>query len=392
MKTIDASTCAPQNLKGQPVETIDIELSQNSIERLSPKFVFKRNNQLSKLGFSNQDFLNLEENCATNIHLKSQKSLDEFVQNQSDCSILKGDLVIEGPTIKSLATLNFLSQIEGSLVLKNLKSVQNLKGLDSLQHIHQDLIISNTALQNLKGFEKITEIGGSLRIEANNKLIDFSEFSALESIGESLQISKNQSLASLQGLSEIVFSGNLENSVKVSKNTALESLSGFQIDPYQIKVLEITGNSELSVCNTWIWCDVLETIPQRRIADNAAGCQNEYEIERACEFCPKPSMPSLNSTEESDFILSWNSSSEPKEWQVALGQSNFNPEHSDTVLTTSRAYVKLKSKDMSSVDEIYIKSVCDSFSSSEWLGPYPLNLLNQHRSDLSSVEYYQFNF
>lgn len=305
--------------------------------------------------------------------LNTQEAVERFSLSHHDCDIVKGNLIIEGEFITSLENLKFIQEIHGSLIIRNTSNLKTLSGLNFLKNIQKDLKIEqNYQLKNLRGLEGLGKIGNSLKISANNSLQDLEGLSNLQDLEKDFIIENNSNFTSFSGLSEFVFNKETRSSVKISNNSKLKSLAHFHPDLRSVDALFITENQQLSTCNTWMWCDLLAYIPQRLIENNAVGCNSEEDIEFACEYCPKPSQFGLKTNENKEQIMTWQSDSSVKSWQIVFGKPGFDPNLSENLTDLHRSYFNLKQVDSKENFEIYIRSVCSEFSKSEWFGPYPI--------------------
>src|SRR5687768_6566980 len=101
-----------------------------------------------------------------NISLHSQSNVDNF--KNYNCTIIEGQLFINGADITNLDSLNGLVEI-GSLSI-NSTNIVNFNGLSSLKKIHGSADISfNPSLTTLSGLEQLEEVAGFF-ISSNNVL------------------------------------------------------------------------------------------------------------------------------------------------------------------------------------------------------------------------------
>ncbi|PIQ25923.1 MAG: hypothetical protein COW63_18030 [Bacteroidetes bacterium CG18_big_fil_WC_8_21_14_2_50_41_14] len=117
-----------------------------------------------------------------------------------------------------------------------------LSGVEGLTTVNDGLFInSNFELENVYGLNNVTLVGGKLMIKANNKL------------------------TTLNGLG----------------NIAAESIDS----------INISGNLMLSTCHVQSVCDFIAT-PDAvvYIVDNAEGCNNETEVDSACQSLNVPEL------------------------------------------------------------------------------------------------------
>ncbi|CAM4329990.1 hypothetical protein ZORO111903_13830 [Zobellia roscoffensis] len=192
-----------------------------------------------------------------------------------------GDVIIEDsatPTITSLANLDYLTKIGGSLTISK-TAITNLQGLQNLTSIGNRLTISNnnnlnvltglgnvtsiggryvtitnnSALTSLTGLENITEINGELRISYNS-ITSLAGLDNISSIELALIITQNRNLTSLSGLDNLtsighglVLSGSAYNTVglQIGANPELATFSGLDNVTAIKGDLEIRNNAKL---------------------------------------------------------------------------------------------------------------------------------------------------
>jgi hypothetical protein len=154
---------------------------------------------------------------------------DEFVAGAEDLARLigrqeiAGNVIIGGSDLHSLAGLECLSAVNGSLSITSNQNLTNLGGLEGLSSIGQDLRIEfNPSLMDLKGIEKVARIDGYCSISNNPSLESLDGLVGLRSIGSYLSIIGNQSLKSLH----IPSLSKIGGSVVIGHNALLKDRSG----------------------------------------------------------------------------------------------------------------------------------------------------------------------
>jgi N-acetylneuraminic acid mutarotase len=146
------------------------------------------------------------------IYFETQEQVDNFQINHPGCSEIEGDVSIIG-NINNLNGLSVIASIGGNLEIRS--PLATLTGLDALASIGGYIggscriggawwtgTNSNPFLTSLAGIESLTTIEGSLIIQGNPSLISLNGLSNLTSVGE-LIIEANISLTSLTGLDNI---------------------------------------------------------------------------------------------------------------------------------------------------------------------------------------------
>jgi hypothetical protein len=219
------------------------------------------------------------------ITFTTQEQIDNFQTEYPNCTEIDGDVTIDGDNsnITNLDGLNVVTSIGGFLFIINNDGMINLNGLEALSSIGSYLsIYNNPSLSNLTGFEGLLMIEGGLSVETNSALTSVVGLDNLISIGSWIVIESNESLIDLSPLSNLT---TLEGSMVIRYNSSLESLAGIEnIDSYSITNLYITDNTLLTECAIKSICDYLDD-PNGgiNISDNAIGCNNQTEVEEACE-------------------------------------------------------------------------------------------------------------
>ncbi len=107
-----------------------------------------------------------------------QSEIDNFPTNYPDCKHIEGFVEIN---------LGF-------------DSIHNLDSLSQIESIGQGLLIQETDLTSLAGLDNLKSVGGTLNIKGNYELTSLEHLSSLEEIG-GLRISTYDTLFNLSGLS-----------------------------------------------------------------------------------------------------------------------------------------------------------------------------------------------
>jgi hypothetical protein len=151
-----------------------------------------------------------------------------------------GDIIIEkNPALKSLMGLNAITAARAITIVEN-DALMTLAGLDSLESVQtlqlggfgwwecsdDDLtnVRGNASLSTLEGLTRLRKVF-SLTIAGNPKLQNLSGLERLEDVGQ-LNISKNDGLLSLEGLTRQVVV--TFESVTIYGNAQLETLKGLE--------------------------------------------------------------------------------------------------------------------------------------------------------------------
>jgi hypothetical protein len=181
---------------GDPPSAMDDACSAESLSTVSP----------ANAGFTDT------------LYLRSDEDVSNFAA--LGCASLPGTLFVSGDQITSLAGLEVLERIEGSLVFEALTNLVDLKGLDGLKRIDEDLAIRSSELDSLDGLEQLEFLGGTLELEST----DFRSLAVFEDVqfGMGDLILDSTGLESLAGLESLTYRKN----VVITGSRNLETLSG----------------------------------------------------------------------------------------------------------------------------------------------------------------------
>src|SRR5690606_39798100 len=168
------------------------------------------------------------QSCLPNgIYFSNQESIDNFSTNYPGCTIIGGNVTIDGYS-ENITNLNGLSQIveiQGYLYIHDSQLV-NLSGLNNLQTIEEYLHISfNDNLTNLNGLENLNSVN-VLSIQSNEYLENISALSINGNIQE-ISIRNNDILNNLWGLQNIT---SIDDHLYISNNSNLIDLQPLNKD------------------------------------------------------------------------------------------------------------------------------------------------------------------
>jgi len=223
-----------------------------------------------------------------NYWFSSQSDVDNFQSNYPDCSVLGGDVTIEGDDIINLNGLIGVNFIESGLRIKYNPMLTDLTGLNNLTTIGGLLLVSfNSSLPNLIGLNNVTSVGGLLRVTYNSSLLNLNGLESVSTVDGSLEIENNNMLTELKALNNLT---SVDGRLMIDYNPNLQSLEGIDnIDAGSITYLWITHNGHLSVCDVKSVCDYLANHTGIfEIGFNATGCANAQQISIACDTMELP--------------------------------------------------------------------------------------------------------
>lgn len=240
--------------------------------------------------------------CPTgNVMLNSQADVDNFVLQFPNCTVINGNLKLEGNIFDITALIN-ITQITGFLEIVGCQ-LENLDGLNALVNVgDRTRIFGNPNLERVDGLERL-ESTTELSFTLNTNLTEIS-LPALQNIPLGIFIDENDSLNSIQGLSNLS-NGNI-GPISITENPVLENLNGLEnvqnvtnmfiwanpnlndisaianIPYLNVGVLTIANNTSLSVCTNMLVCDMIGNNRNISITGNASGCSNLTEVSASC--------------------------------------------------------------------------------------------------------------
>ena len=186
-----------------------------------------------------------------NYYFYTQADLDNFQTNYPGCTILGGNVNINGNDIVNIDGLNQVTSITGSLIIGELSYplvgnplLSNLSGLGNLASIGGDLLLGhNDTLTSLSGLDNLSYLGGSLLIGlggggSSKSTASMKSLTSIEALGNlsivpgELYIG-NTGLHGLSGLDSLTSVG---TNITISSNGSLSDISSLA------KLTSITGS------------------------------------------------------------------------------------------------------------------------------------------------------
>lgn len=181
--------------------------------------------------------------------------------------MIEGDLIISDTNLKILDGFNRIKQISGTLKISDNKVLEEINGFHSLEYVKNIEITHNESLENIyalsKFFLKIKRIDGYIKITSNKKLRSIAFLRGLEHTGSSLYLHNNNltSLKGLEYLTTVVASLSLSsNSIK-----SLEELNNLKkvyglLSVAHNKLVSLKGLENLEFLKTTVWNSQSKTI------------------------------------------------------------------------------------------------------------------------------------
>ncbi len=234
----------------------------------------------------------------------TQEQIDNFQIEFPGCTIIEGDVSINGPEISNLNGLSVLTSLGGNLSVYDNYQLTSLSGLENITGIRGYVDISwNEELISMNGLNQLDTIGGGLSFYANESLTDFNGLNNLVYIGDWFNVEWCDSLTSVDGLENLTaIAGhlnfgfnhllndvtalnsltNIGGSLYVYYNNTLNSLEGLG-NAFIGQHISIYSNESLSDCNIESLCNHIgNPSGQINIYSNAAGCDNPKEVADNC--------------------------------------------------------------------------------------------------------------
>jgi hypothetical protein len=247
--------------------------------------------------------------------------------------------IIQNPSLTNLGGLDQLTTVVGEIDINNNALLETLNGLESLTSVGSNVRVADNPLitsikalskittvpgflsvgrnavpADLSGLENINTVFGAIAIGANTLLPNLNGLKGLKFVGGFLYIGQNPSLTSLQALEHLK---TVDDYLNIEDNDALTSLSGLDsVDYKSLYYLKIVSNSSLSNCGVLSVCRTTYLHADYLISENAAGCNDAYEISNSQTCLEK--LP----VELVSFTGSNSSEGNVIKWQTAIEENN----------------------------------------------------------------------
>ncbi|MCT2560495.1 hypothetical protein [Chryseobacterium herbae] len=165
------------------------------------------------------------------VNLITQKDIDEFGKNKytfingsmNICDINSSEFSKEEINLDALKSIRI---INGGLLITRLENLKSVRGLENLEKVNGDFVISGCGLNTISTFEKLATISGDLVFGNNDfnevKLTEITGFSNLTEVG-SIFISGNSGLQKLDAFHKIEKTKTIQ-----IINTSLERVDNFK--------------------------------------------------------------------------------------------------------------------------------------------------------------------
>ena len=128
-----------------------------------------------------------DQTCRGNYIITNKNQIKSLIR----CSVLNGDIIIEGTNLENLNGLVMLRSVS-NLYIENNLLLNNMAGLNNLLSIKGNVVIrNNDSLKIFTGFSLLRLVEGELIIDGNDSLISLAGFHNLSSVGSTVSIYNN---------------------------------------------------------------------------------------------------------------------------------------------------------------------------------------------------------
>ena len=188
------------------------------------------------------------QDCPTDdLMFTNQEEIDAFLIDYPNCTEIAGHVTVresEPGSITNLLGFENITSVGLSIRIDSNEMLTNLSGLDNLISIDSSLHIEhNENLINLSGLESLVSIGFDLIIGNNDSLINLTGLNNLVFVGMDLLIEKNDNLVSFSGLNNL---NSVGFRLYIRENNLLVDMSGLESLIFLDGGLLIVNNQSLS--------------------------------------------------------------------------------------------------------------------------------------------------
>lgn len=252
-----------------------------SLDSVGTFFTIQQNPSLSAIDFFDDltsvgDFFTLQFN-------EELLTLNGFPK----LSMVGGFMSIQhNPKLTDINAFPVLQRIGGFLSVQYNDLLEDLYGFNKLEQTGSFITIQeNPNLGYIEGFHEITYIGGFLRFR-KSILTEIKGFNKLHRIDGSLIVDNCDELTVLVNANMPLDS--LNGNIVVTNNALLDDLSGIRsVDTSTIAEVIITNNPNLSECDVKSLCDFVDPADNSvKLEGNKEGCNSREEIQDKCVLHP----------------------------------------------------------------------------------------------------------
>jgi len=191
--------------------------------------------------------LNSQTCLPDGIEFTTQSMIDNFATDYPGCTVIEGNVLIDGETnttITSLSGLSVLTAINGKIDIRQNDALVSLTGLEGLTTFGEQIvkIENNDGLIDLTGLNNLTSINGTFQVRYNKALTSLAGLEKLTSI-EKLVLGSNDVLENINALANLT---TIETNLSLNSNASLINLSGLENLNSVGGVIEIWYNNSLT--------------------------------------------------------------------------------------------------------------------------------------------------
>ena len=214
-------------------------------------------NELDIYYYLNDDPLMGASGCPqSHVFVRNSTQADRYRKKYGTCPTINGDLFVgrgdgDWSVVNDLSAFSSVTHVSGDLNLNMNDLLDDLHGLDSLEHIGGSLIVNGYKSNSLAGIEKLRYIGGDFHFvnvgDGNTGSIDMSEFASLDTIRGHLSIDRSD-ITSIGPIIQDTFYGNvylsyIDDFFTTELFDSIRSIKGrLTVENTNIESLEALGN------------------------------------------------------------------------------------------------------------------------------------------------------
>lgn len=240
----------------------------------------------------------------TQVNFLSINQCDNLVSLDALSSLVSVNS-IELLDCSALTNIDAFANITGMINfnIQDCNGFVNLDGPSTLTSLASFSLNSCSNLESFDFFSGLTSVSNSIFISNCSKLTDLAPLSSVSGrVSASIDLQNLPLLSDLSGLSGITQTGRLiirnvdglttlaginpfiqGSTFEISLNDNLLDISAFSADYWSGQTLRLTGNPQLTICNSSFLCGVVENVAGSVfISGNAAGCSSAPEILASC--------------------------------------------------------------------------------------------------------------
>jgi hypothetical protein len=172
--------------------------------------------------------LKAQSSLPFDILLETQAQIDSFPVLYPNCTVIEGNLEINGwdsggDYIFNLDSLYGIHEIQGDLTIMYTFELNTLRGLEGITHVRGKVYVSFTSVDSLTGLDNLQFVGKSLQLGENNYMRNLHALKRLKHVGDGLGFWFCDLLQNLDGLDSLSYIGNY---LIINGNNQFSSMEG----------------------------------------------------------------------------------------------------------------------------------------------------------------------